>query len=138
MKKIYLDTNFLIALFIPIHTYNNKAVEIAELIKDQELYISILVINETIYSLRKYSFEKEVIVERITSFIEDSRLQILENASDQHINWKEYLNIWLLSDLKPTDANHLYFMYLEGIKSIATFDSDFIKNAEKLNIEVLS
>ena len=50
---------------------------------------------------------------------------------------KKYLKQWQKYNLRPIDSVHFFLMKQHKIKTIATFDNDFIKNKKQLGIKVL-
>ena len=135
--KIYLDANFIVASLIYDHPFHNHAVQKNEDLLNANLFTSFLVIDEIVYSLTKYNLPKESIKNLLTDhllLIENLSL-IREPTEIQSLN--EYLKDWISFNLKPRDAMHHFLMKIEGIRNMATFDSDFIKNADKLGIKIV-
>ncbi len=136
-KKIYLDACFIVAEHIKGHTFYKQASSIAEKNAQNNFVISSLVLDEVIFSLTKYKIPKREIV----VFIKDTIINASNiDMTDIPIGWRwvdEYLSVWERSVLSPRDAMHLYFMRINRVATIATFDNDFIDNQKKLGITVL-
>ncbi len=137
MKKIYLDANYFIAVLIQDHKYNLRAVNITRVFEDYKPYISILVMNEVIFSLHKLGYEKTLISRLLLKAIRNLNISMVERDSMSFEGEANYLEIWTNSNLKPSDACHLYYMKSLNIDSMVSFDSDFINNSDKLGIEVI-
>ena len=134
---VYLDACFVIAFLIDGHADNSEAISIYKKIKSDKLYVSLFVLDEVLYILSKYGIDKSTACQLVKKFIKLENLEVIDENFIVH-NVEQFIDIYSKTTLKPTDSAHLYYMKLAKIKNIATFDSDFIKNADKLDIEVVS
>ncbi len=134
---IYCDSSFIIASMVSNHLNHEKAVELIKNLKPTLLCISPLVIDEVIYGLRVYGFDKDNIRSELKKRISGiNLLEILPIIID-NARIDSYLNLWVNTNLKPRDAMHIFIMKQNGIKNIATFDNDFLKNNKELGINVI-
>lgn len=117
---IFLDSSFLIALFIPNDQWHNDAVRVYNDIKNDKLVISKMVIAETITLLRlnlETKFIREIYknINNLFLVLDDSNY--FDNAMKNFIKYEGYISFF--------DSMYLYLMKKEGIYEIASFDSDF-------------
>lgn len=137
IKTAYLDANFYVALQIIKHPFHDAAVKALKKYPNLIVYYSILTLDEIIFSLTKYNFDKDVIHQNIyENLFNNPRMFDLPLNSNRDF-LDSYLQTWSDNNLKPRDAMHYFFMQQNNIFRIATFDSDFIKNKQKLGIEVI-
>lgn len=122
MKKILIDTNIILRLFLAdVPTQTKKAKKIISLIEEgkQEGILSILVINELIWILQHFYKQKR----------QDFIPLILELLSLKKIKVLETREIWLMEVLRRMEKSNLDFtdLYLAYVKqkqnfSLETFD----------------
>lgn len=136
-EKIYFDASFIISLLTKEHVFNGAARNKLNVIQNQSIYISALTLDECVFNLNYYSKDKDITAGLINNLISD--LDGLKEL-DQNVNFnsfKTYLSFWKQSRLKPRDAMHIFLMKQNKIKTIATFDKDFIKYQKELKIKVI-
>lgn len=137
VKKIYIDASFFIATQVINHPFHKKAGWFLKKMINDIFYFSLPTIDEIIYAFLQYQVDQET----ITSIINDKIVNIenvrLLNYPNDLYQIQSYLKIWNKSCLKPRDALHFYFMKVNNVKYLATFDNDFIKNEKKLGIKVV-
>lgn len=138
-KNFYLDANFLVSLLIDIHPFYERARRINLDISQSRKFISFLVIDELLHSLGYYMQNKKDIAAIVSNLVEESDLRICEHIlSKESFDIDNYLGTWIDSGLRPRDAMHLYLVRSLKLDGIVSLDSDFIKNADQLGIEVIS
>ncbi len=137
IKTAYLDANFYVALQLIKHPFHDKSVEVLKKYPNLSVYYSILTLDEIIFSLTKYNFDKDIIYQNIyENLFDNPRMFDLPLNSNRDF-LDSYLQTWSDNNLKPRDAMHYFFMQQNNITKIATFDTDFIKNKKRLGIEIL-
>ena len=116
---IFLDTNFLISFFVSKEEDHQRAVEIAQTIKNEEKIISKLVIAETVTVLKKKLLTKDIvkIYEVLQDFtiVEDTHL--FDKAFEQFVKYDGEISFF--------DAVYIVIMDKFGIFEIVSFDEDF-------------
>ena len=118
----FLDSTFIIALFVLNDQWHSQSLEVYEKIKNHKLIISKLVIAETITVLKNKLETKEI-------------LEIYRNLSrifhvvDDNLNYDDAMNIFVKYDASISffDAMYVAISKREGIDYIVSFDSDFDK-----------
>lgn len=119
---IFLDTNYLVSLYIKTEDHNKRALEIAKTIKNDEKIISKLVVAETINVLYdKLRISKETInniyeeLKNNYTIIEDSYIYdktlVKIMSSKKRLTFFDLVFVTLMEDL--------------GIEKIASFDKHF-------------
>jgi predicted nucleic acid-binding protein len=137
IDKVYLDSSFVIALQVTDHPFHIQALKQLSSLRESQLFISLFVIDEVIYVLKKYKLEKKKIVELLKENISVlANLNVIGYAGEKEII-EEYLYFWKKSKLQPTDTMHVFLMKKENIRHIATFDQDFADQQETLGIKPL-
>ncbi len=130
MKKVYLDSSFLISYQIKGHPFQNQAADKLKTLNKETvlLCLSPLTIDEYLYGLSKYLAQGYF---SNRNQIKNSLENILQLQPDfVQVNWQpktplEVYNLISEHSLKPRDAFHLKTMADHKIKHIATFDKDF-------------
>lgn len=118
----FLDTTFIVALFVSNDDWHQQAVDVFQEIKNQQLTISKLVIAETITVLKNKLKTKDIleIYRNIPNFF---------NIVDDSGMYDEAMNIFVKYDstISFFDAMYVIVMEKEEITKIVSFDSDFDK-----------
>jgi len=81
---IFLDTSYLIAFFVNREENHERAVEIADIIKNEEKIISKLVVAETITVLKKKLETKDIV--KIYDTLKDFTTTEDSHLFDKHSN----------------------------------------------------
>lgn len=140
VSKCYLDASFFVALQVVGHVHREKAEEKLDKLSQNQTTIcySWLMIDEAIHVLHSYyDFSKEKVAFAVKeSLIEATNSQLVTNLVQEEKLLK-YLRFWQKNKLRPRDALHLFLIKQHKIKTIATFDQDFIAQRKKLKIEIL-
>lgn len=118
----FLDTTFIVALFVSNDDWHNQAVQVYQKIKGNKLVISHLVIAETIAVLKNKLETKDIkeIYRNLPNFfnvIEDSAFY--DDAMSEFIKYDSTISFF--------DAMYVALMKKEEINEIVSFDSDFDK-----------
>lgn len=118
----FLDTTFIVALFVSNDDWHNQAVQVYQKIKGNKLVISHLVIAETIAVLKNKLETKDIkeIYRNLPNFfnvIEDSAFY--DDAMSEFIKYDFTISFF--------DAMYVALMKKEEINEIVSFDSDFDK-----------
>lgn len=122
---IFLDTNFLISFFVNKEKNHEKALKIANFVKNQDKIISKLVIAETMTVLKKKLKTEEIV--KIYKI-----LQEFPTVEDTHLFDKALVHfIKYDSEISFFDAVYIALMEELGIYYIVSFDSDF-DNKDKI------
>lgn len=116
----FLDTTFIVALFVSNDQWHQKAVEIFEKIKLDEFIISKLVIAETITVLKNKLNTKEIreiyrTLPKIVNVIDD--YEFFDDAMEIFVKYDSNISFF--------DSMYIYLMKKENITEIISFDSDF-------------
>src|SRR3989338_1605281 len=136
-QTAYLDANFYVALQIIKHPFHNTSIKILKKYPNLIVCYSILTLDEIIFSLTKYNFDKNIIYQNIyENLFDNPRMFNLPLNSNKDF-LESYLQTYTDNSLKPRDAMHYFFMQQNNITNMATFDTDFIKNKKRLGIEIL-
>jgi predicted nucleic acid-binding protein len=115
---IFLETSFLIALYIKKDKYHDKAVQIERKTRYKQKIINKTVIYEVLTALRKMKLEDEEVKKYYNNLIS---LIILDESPYQI----EALSACLNNKVGYYDNLHHLTMTNNGIKEIASFDPDF-------------
>lgn len=118
----FLDTTFVVALFVSNDDRHLQAVKVYEDIKNQKLVISNLVIAETITVLKNKLETKEIleIYRGMPNFF-----QVIEDTNYYNEAIMEFVKYD--STLSFFDAMYVAIMKKLGINEIISFDNDFDK-----------
>lgn len=116
----FLDTTFIVALFVSNDDWHPNAVKVYEIIKNAKLVTSKLVIAETITVLKNKLETKEIleIYRNLPNFfriIEDA--DFYDDAMGEFVKYDSTISFF--------DAMYVALMKKEGIGEIVSFDSDF-------------
>lgn len=116
---IFLDSSYLIALFVKKEENHQRAVDLAEIIKNEEKLISKLVIAETITVLKKKLQTKDIakIYEILKDFTTAEDSHLFDNAFKHFVKYDGEISFF--------DAVYIALMEDFRIHQIASFDSDF-------------
>ena len=121
-KLYFLDTVFIVALFVLNDQWHPQAVEIYEQIKNEKMIISKLVIAETITVLKNKLDAKDIheIYMNIPNFFD---------VVDDSLNYNEAMEEFVKYDstISFFDAMYVAVMKKENIINIVSFDEDFDK-----------
>ncbi len=138
IDKIYLDSSFVISLLVSQHPFHKKAIEILNSLRQSQLFVSLFVVDEVVFTLRKYQLEKKQIAKIVKeNFRELTNLQLI-GLSGKIQEMEDYLQFWQNNPLQATDAMHLFLMQKKKILKLATFDQDFINRQVELGITTLT
>lgn len=116
----FLDTSFIVALFVTNDRWHPQAIEIYQKIKNEKLIISRLVIAETITVLKNKLETKDIReiysnISRLFEVIEDSNS--FDGAMNEFVKYDSKISFF--------DAMYVFIMKEENISEIISFDSDF-------------
>ena len=116
----FLDTTFIVGLFVSNDPWHLQAKKIYEGIKNDELVISKLIIAETITVLKNKLKTNDIIeiyrnIPNIFKIIEDTNL--FDEAMDEYVKYD--------SDISFFDAIYVTVMKKENIHELISFDEDF-------------
>lgn len=121
-KLYFLDTVFIVALFVSNDQWHPQAIEIYEQIKNEKLIISKLVIAETVTVLKNKLKTKDIneIYINISSFFD---------VIDDSLNYNEAMEEFIKYDstISFFDAMYVAIMKKKDIINIVSFDDDFDK-----------
>ena len=125
MKAFIIDTNIFVRLLTQdVASQFEKAKKFFETIEksQQKGLVSILVINETIWILRRYyRLKKETFIPQILHLLALKNLKIIEVKKDVIV---QALELMLMRNVDFTDA---YLFCAKGDKEVFSFDEDFKK-----------
>lgn len=118
--KYFLDTTFVVALFVSNDQWHSQSLKVYDKIKNHELVISNLVVAETITVLKNKLKTKEISeiyynLSNIFDVIDDNL--IYDGAMDIFIKYDSSISFF--------DALYVAISKREDIGSIVSFDSDF-------------
>lgn len=118
----FLDTTFVVALFVSNDDWHENAVRVYTKIKNQKLAISKLVISETITVLKNKLETKDIleIYRNLPNFF---------TVIEDNLLYDDAINVFVKYDASISffDAMYVAVMEKEGINEIVSFDSDFDK-----------
>lgn len=119
---IFLDTTFIVGLFVSNDYWHESAVKVYNDIKNQKLVISKLVIAETVTVLKNKLKTKDIIeiyrnIPNFFEIIEDENL--FDEAMVEFVKYDSSISFF--------DAMYVAIMKNQKIDKIASFDSDFDK-----------
>ncbi len=120
--KYFLDTTFIVALFVSNDQWHLQSLKVYNKIKNQELVISNLVIAETVTVLKNKLKTKDISeiyhnLGNIFKIIDDNL--IFDDAMDIFTKYDSTISFF--------DAMYVAVSKKEGINEIVSFDSDFDK-----------
>lgn len=118
----FLDTTFIVALFVSNDEWHSQALQVYEKIKNHKLVISKLVIAETVTVLKNKLETKEIreIYRNLPNFF-----HILEDSAYYDEAMLEFIKYD--STISFFDAMYVALMRKENIGEIVSFDRDFDK-----------
>lgn len=116
----FLDTSFLVGLFVTNDQWHSQAIEIYQKIKNKKLIISKLVIAETITILKNKLKTREIReiynnISRLFYVIEDSNS--FDGAMNEFVKYDSQISFF--------DSMYIFIMKEEHIDKIVSFDNDF-------------
>lgn len=119
---IFLDTTFVVGLFVSNDDWHDSAVKVYNEIRNEKLVISNLVIAETVTILKNKLQTKDIleIYRNIPNFfhvVDDNDLY--DAAMNEFVKYDSSISFF--------DAMYVAIMKKEDILKIASFDSDFDK-----------
>ena len=124
---IFLDTTFVVALFVSNDDWHESAVRVYDEIRNEKLVISNLVIAETVTILKNKLKTKDImeIYRNIPNFF---------HVVDDNSLYGEAMNEFVKYDstISFFDAMYVAVMKKEDIIKIASFDSDFDKDRKSV------
>ena len=120
--RYFLDTTFIVALFVSNDQWHSQSLKVYDNIKNQELVISNLVIAETITVLKNKLKTKDISeiyhnLSNIFDIIDDNL--IFDEAMDIFTKYDSTISFF--------DAMYVAVSKKEGINEIVSFDADFDK-----------
>lgn len=120
--KYFLDTTFIVALFVSNNQWHSQSLKVYNRIKNHELVISNLVIAETVTVLKNKLKTKDI------SEIYNNLGNIFR-VIDDNLIFDEAMDIFTKYDstISFFDAMYVAVSKKEGINEIVSFDSDFDK-----------
>lgn len=146
MKKIYVDTNFLVSFLVGNHPFHKPAIRLfTELrINKYQLFISPLVLDETWWTIYGEQKKLNLIKIGIKDAIEELKTswnQIATNTAITVIQLKNPLKkgvgraLFFIENLnmRPRDAFHLATAESNNICELATNDQGLIKMDSKIS-----
>ena len=118
----FLDTTFMVGLFVSNDRWHPQAVEIYKKIKNHRLIISKLVIAETVTVLKNKIPTKDIReiynnIPHLFEVIDDS--QSYDGAMNEFVKYDSGISFF--------DSMYVHIMDENNIKEIVSFDSDFDK-----------
>lgn len=124
-NKIFLDSNFFIALFNPTDTLYQKALKVSQKIKKEtpQLYISNFIFLEVVTVLAQRVSRKAAILLG-DHLLKDKQVEIIH--VDQNLNettWELFKKI-RRKNISFVDCSILMIMKAEGIEKLLTFDRE--------------
>ena len=116
----FLDTSFIVALFVTNDRWHSQAIKIYQKIKNEKLIISKLVIAETITVLKNKLKTKDIReiynnISRLFDVIEDSNL--FDGAMNEFVKYDSQISFF--------DSMYVFIIKEEQIEKLVSFDSDF-------------
>lgn len=116
----FLDTTFLVGLFVSNDQWHPQAIEIYGKIRNEKLVISRMVIAETITVLKNKIRTKDIReiynnLPRLFEIIEDA--QLFDGAMTEFVKYDAHISFF--------DSMYVFIMYEKNISKIVSFDSDF-------------
>ncbi len=116
----FLDTTFIVGLLVSTDQWHDPAVEIYNKIKKEELFISKLVIAETITILKNKLNTKDIReiyrnLPNMFKIIDDANF--FDEAMEVFVKYD--------SEISFFDAMHVFLMKNENILKLVSFDHDF-------------
>lgn len=129
-SKVFVDSNFYIALFNPEDALYNKAVQISKTIQKQDLkiFISNLIFMEAITVLSMRTDRKTAV---------ETGIRLLENPNFIHIDLPLEQKSWEIfkkidrKNMSFVDCSILAVMQSEGIKKLLSFDEEDFSSLRK-------
>lgn len=118
----FLDTTFIVALFVSNDQWHNQSLDVYEKIKNEKLVISKLVIAEVITILKNKLKTKEI----YEIYMNLSKIFIVV---EDNLTYDEAMDIFIKYDstISFFDAMYVAISEKEGINKIVSFDRDFDK-----------
>ena len=116
----FLDTTFLVGLFVSNDQWHPQAIEVYKKIKNRRLIISKLVLAEMVTVLKNKISTKDIReiynnVPHLFEIIDDSELY--DGAMNEFVKYDSQISFF--------DAMYVHIMMEKNISEIASFDSDF-------------
>lgn len=116
----FLDTTFVVGLFVSNDQWHPDAIEVYKKIKNGRLVISKLVLAETVTVLKNKIRTKDILeiynnIPHLFEIIDDSELY--GGAMDEFVKYDSQISFF--------DAMYVHIMKEKNILEIASFDSDF-------------
>ena len=116
----FLDTTFLVGLFVSNDQWHPQAIEIYRKIRNDKLVISRLVIAETVTVLKNKLRTKDIReiynnLPRLFEIIEDA--QLFDGAMNEFVKYDANISFF--------DSMYVFVMAEKNISEIVSFDSDF-------------
>lgn len=131
--KLFIDSNFFIALFNPADTLNQKALTISQKLKKENprLYISNFVFLEVVTVLAQ-RVSRKAAISLGNHLLKDKQLEIIHiDKRLNELSWEFFKKI-KKKNVSFVDCSILAAMKAEGIKKLLTFDQgDFLSLKRK-------
>lgn len=130
MKKVYIDANVLVYLFVKDASQHLEAVEmIKKCVENYTIILSTLCIDEFLFGFKKTVFRENNTDLSILQHSLDQLLEIenveLVSPPDNRRSLSDVLSFMEEYDLNPRDAFHVTTALYHEATLFATFDKDF-------------
>ncbi|MEM3467041.1 MAG: type II toxin-antitoxin system VapC family toxin [Thermoproteota archaeon] len=124
--KVFLDSCFLIYLNTMTDENRNLLENLFNKLLNEQLFINMLVMDETLYVSRKYGAPYDITF----NFLRNIVLPCTEVVPIDEEDFKPMQKYLANYNLKPSDAIHLATMEKVGARSIVSEDEEFDKVRE--------
>jgi len=126
MKKIFVDTNYFIAVFNPADQWHQKAVEADEKLGEVRLITTDFVLVEVLnyFSGYKQNFKKKI-SDSVRLLLNDFEIQKIECSHKSFLEGFEFYESRLDKGYSLTDCVSMNIMREENISEILTSDNHF-------------
>jgi len=126
MKKIFVDTNYFIAVFNPADQWHQKAVEADEKLGEVRLITTDFVLVEVLnyFSGYKQNFKKKI-SDSVRLLLNDFEIQKIECSHKSFLEGFEFYESRLDKGYSLTDCVSMNIMREENISEILTSDTHF-------------
>lgn len=135
--KVLADSSFIVSVFVNDHIYKKYADKLLGS-KSKIFIVTIFSIEEALFVLRrKYLLNFDDLNKIILVLMNSKPFSFIE-VIDQRKIARDLVAVSSRFGLKGRDTIHYLIMKRYGIKSMVTFDEDFIKRQNELGIKVLT